>query len=160
MPPPWARAAKGHNPAPAPQKIVIKARHAAPTAIGCRSSSGRSLMRRRDFIAGLGSAAMWPIASRAQQPAMPVVGFLHSGSPEVSPNFVAAFRKGLSDTGYVEGRNLAIEFRWAQNDSDRLPELAADLVRRRVAVIAAPNSAGAALAAKAATTSIPIVFHS
>jgi putative tryptophan/tyrosine transport system substrate-binding protein len=118
-------------------------------------------MRRREFIAGLGTAAAAACScvARAQQPVMPTIGFLHSGSPEASPNLVAGFRKGLSEMGYGEGRNVAIEFRWAQNDNDRLPEMAADLVRRRIAVIATPNSTQAALAAKAATTTIPIVFH-
>ena len=115
-------------------------------------------MRRRDFIALLGGAAAWPLAARAQPTAVPIVGYVHPDSPQSIAGLLAAFREGLSETGYVEGQNVAIEYRWAENDLSRIPELVADLVRRRVAVIATPGSSVAALAAKSATTTIPIVF--
>jgi putative ABC transport system substrate-binding protein len=116
-------------------------------------------MQRRSFITLLGgAAAAWPLAALAQQPAMPVVGFLHSAAPATAADRVRAFRQGLSDTGFVEGRNMAIEFRFAELQNARLPALAADLVRRQVAVIAGVNSTEGVQVAKVATTTIPIVF--
>jgi putative ABC transport system substrate-binding protein len=115
-------------------------------------------MRRRDFIAGLGSAVASPLVVRAQQPAMPVIGFLSSRSPTDAANLIAGFRQGLAQSGFVEGRNVAIEFRFAELQNDRLPVLAADLVRRQVAVIAGVNSTQGVRVAKAATATIPIVF--
>jgi putative tryptophan/tyrosine transport system substrate-binding protein len=115
-------------------------------------------VRRREFITLLGGAA-WPLAARAQQPAMPVVGYLSARRPGDSGKVLADFRRGLAETGFVEGQNVAIEYRWLEGQYDRLQEMVADLVRRRVAVIAIPNTTGSALAAKAATQTIPIVFN-
>jgi putative tryptophan/tyrosine transport system substrate-binding protein len=115
-------------------------------------------MRRRDFIAGLGGAVAWPIVARAQQPAIPVVALVNGAAADGSADFAAAFRRGLSETGYVKGQNVMVEYHWLVSQYDRLPALMADLVRRRVSAIATPGSSIAAISAKAVTATIPIVF--
>src|SRR5499426_3012593 len=114
---------------------------------------------RREVLAALGGAAAWPLAARAQQPPMPVIGFLSSSAPADRARYLTAFRQGVRETGYVEGQNIVIEYRWAQDQVERLPDLAADLVRRQVTVIAAHDTPSS-IVAKAATTTIPIVFAS
>ena len=116
-------------------------------------------MRRRDFIQGFVASGAWPLAARAQQSAMPVIGYLHSGSAEQNVERLAAYRKGLSEEGYVEGQNVSIEFRWANGHIERLQEMVADLISRQVSVIATPGSTDAAVVAKSATAAIPIIFQ-
>jgi putative ABC transport system substrate-binding protein len=116
-------------------------------------------MRRRQFIAGLGSVAAWPVAGRAQKATTPVIGYLSGRTAVDSAGVLADFRRGLAETGHIEGRNVVIEYRWLEGRYDRIPSMLADLVERRVAVIAIPNTTAAVLAAKAATRTIPIVFN-
>jgi putative tryptophan/tyrosine transport system substrate-binding protein len=116
------------------------------------------MIKRREFIAGLGSAAAWPIAASGQPKPVPVIGFVHGGAAIVDERYAAAFRRGLSETGYIDGQNVRIEYHWLNGQYERLPGLMEDLVTRRVSVIAAPASTPAAIAAKAATATIPIVF--
>jgi putative tryptophan/tyrosine transport system substrate-binding protein len=115
-------------------------------------------VRRREFITLVGCAGVWPVAARAQQPALPIVGFVHGGAARAFPGRIAAFRVGLSEAGYIEGQNVLIEYHWLEGHFERLPAVMTDLVQRRVAVITTPGSTPASLAAKAATAAIPIVF--
>src|SRR5579864_47665 len=117
-------------------------------------------MRRRNFLKGMAASVAWSSAARAQQAVLPVVGYLNAGAPDINPTYLPAFRQALADTGFIEGQNVTIEYRWAENHFDRLPSLAADLVRQQVSLIAATGGPPAVVAAKNATTTIPIVFTS
>jgi putative ABC transport system substrate-binding protein len=138
-------------------KRTLAADFDAHDVLGCDLSRGNTSMRRRSFIAGL-AAITWPPAARAQQLSIPVMAFVSGRSADVSVRVAAAFRKGLNETGYVEGQNVTVEYHWLEGQYDRLPALLADLVRRQVTVIATPGSAPAALAAKASTATVPIIF--
>src|SRR5436305_220382 len=115
-------------------------------------------MKRREFITLLGGATAWPVVVRAQQPAIPVIGFLHSGSPDQNIKRLEAFRKGLNQEGFIEGKTVTIEYRWAAGQNEKLPAMAADLIRQKVTLIATPGSSPATMVAKEATKTIPIVI--